>query len=137
MQYDQDILATIKEYNAQQLAGCADSYSDNDESAGFFELIRDNVLERTDDIDADDWKRLMVEDYDGSAHEIADQAPNVYTSRLWNQFLGTRAYQEDPSELGAQADDMEKAAGVCLYMIAERLVHALADEIQEGITDNE
>ena len=47
-------------------------------------------------------------------------------------FVDLGAYHEDPSELGADTSDMEEAAKTCLYLIADRLIVALLDEMEEG-----
>ena len=137
--YDPAILQEIKEYTPHRLANLADSYSENDEAGDFLSGIRDAVLEKIDHItDPDDWDRLMVDDYSGDAHEVADGAPSAHhTWTLWQEFLGTQAWQEDPSELGASGDDMTQAAATCLFIIAGRLVYALAQEIQDSITDDD
>lgn len=135
--YDPEVIEQIKSYNAWQLADRAGSFASNGEALGFFTSIRDNVLEAVDYVEAEDWNREMVEDYSGKASEIADGAPSIWTATKWDQFAGTRAYQEDPTELGFDGSDMEQGAGICLYMIAQRLVTALALEIQDSITDSD
>lgn len=137
LKYDQDTIAEIRGYNGHQLANIADSYADNDEAKSFFWSIRDSVLEAAHYFAAEDWNRQMVEDYSGDAAEIADNAPSVYTWAKWQQFVGTSAFREDPTELGFNGSDMGEGAGICLYIIAQRLVYALAQEIQESITDDD
>jgi hypothetical protein len=56
----------------------------------------------------------------------------IYTHERWQVFVDLQAYQEDVSEYG-DADDLTNAAGVALYMIAERLVHALATELSDAL----
>lgn len=63
--------------------------------------------------------------------EIADAAPDVYTHTRWQEFADLGAWQEDPTEIGSDGSDMTAAAGVCLYMIAERLAWALLGELAE------
>ena len=65
------------------------------------------------------------------AHGVADDAPSIYTHQRWQEFVDLAAYLEDPSEYGIDLTDSERYAGVCLYMIAERLVRALVDEAEE------
>ena len=127
------------------LAGHADCGApDSDTSAGaeFLYSVRDAVIEAVEQMDPDDWNddlAAMVEDLnDDRVHEIADAAPDVYTHTRWAEFVDLAAWQEDPTELGADASDMEATAGVCLYLIAERLARViLADlaEQNEQITD--
>jgi hypothetical protein len=71
------------------------------------------------------------------AAEIANNAPDVYTHTLWLEFIDLCAYREDPSDLGVDASDMEKAARVCLYLIAERLANVLFDEYNEDGPDDD
>lgn len=61
-------------------------------------------------------------------HQVADDAVPIYTRDIWSTFMDLAAYREDPSELGYDCADMERAAGVCLYMIADRLAAALVEE---------
>ena len=63
--------------------------------------------------------------------EIAYSAVPTYTHERWQVFADLAAYEEDASELGADASDLTEAAGVALYMIAERLCHTLHREAEE------
>jgi len=134
------VLARIKSYTAHQLSGDADCASpDSPTSAGahFLTNVRDNVVERVEGFDADDLEALRSEvgTVQDVVSEIADEAPNVYTYTLWCQFVDLAAYNEDPTELGADGSDMEQSARVCLYMIAERLAQALFTEIHEALRE--
>jgi hypothetical protein len=71
------------------------------------------------------------------AHEVADAAPSVYTFTRWQEFVDLAAWQEDVSEMTDGSDDMTTAAGICLYLIAERLFRALVDEDRETIDDED
>jgi hypothetical protein len=134
--YDPVALETIQAYSPYELANIAGSHADNDVAKEFFVHVRDAVLDRTDEISADNWGPLMVEDYDGSAHEIADRAPSIYTYRLWQQFVGVRGWEENLDEYGVDLlNDMGKAAAVSLYIIAGRLVSVLAAAIGETIDE--
>jgi len=90
--------------------------------ADFLRRVETDVAERVADGSFDE---------DDSPAEIADGAVPIYTHDLWTTFVDLGAYNEDPSELGAEADDLTRAAGVCLYLIADRLARALADEIED------
>ena len=70
------------------------------------------------------------------AHEIADGAPSVYTWERWQEFVDLAAWREDPDDLGA-GDDMTERAGVCLYIIAERLAKALVQYAVETADEDE
>src|SRR4051812_11998356 len=134
------VITRIKSYTAHQLSGDADCASpDSPTSAGahFLTNVRDNVVERVEGFDADDLEALRSEvgTVQDVVSEIADEAPNVYTYTLWCQFVDLAAYNEDPTELGADGSDMEQSARVCLYMIAERLAQALFTEIHEALRE--
>ena len=119
------------EHNAYVLARMADCASpDTLESPGAVFLLRvaDDVAEALDDEDTD---------RDDAPHEIADAAVPIYTYDVWRTFVDLAAYQEDPTELGADGSDMEQAAKVCLYMIADRLARALFEEHDEQEPDDE
>lgn len=122
--------------NAYQLANranCACPDALDSPGAKFLESVQDGVREAIDDApDAQDAADL---DYNGRLHEIADAAPDVYTYTRWQEFVDLAAWQEDLDEIGGTPDDMTDAAGVCLYLIAARLAHALADEILIDMRD--
>lgn len=140
MEYNADNLAEIKAMGSARLAGLIDcAYPDNDEAKAFLTDIRDSVLEQTDYVAAEDWERELVEDYSGSAHEIADNAPNVYTWRMWQQFVGLSGWQwdDDAADYGSEDTDMNRAASLRLYIIAKRLVRAIAEDIAGNLVDTD
>ncbi len=130
---DERFTATVdgQEFTLWELANLADCGSpDSLTSAGarFLFNVADATAEqvavyRAEGTLEDDY------DYSGELHEIADNAPDVYTHTLWSEFVDLAAYNEDASELGADASDMEKCARICLYMIADRLTRALVDAV--------
>lgn len=67
------------------------------------------------------------------ASEIADNAPNVYTWTLWQQFTDLAAWQEDIEEFGP-TEDLTYVARMALYQIALRLADAL---LAEAVDDDE
>lgn len=96
-----------------------------------YELVDDSYLETA--CDSGDAGEL---DYDGALHEIADGAPDIYTAAKWREFADLRGYDEDPSDLGFEGSDMGEGASICLFIIADRLVRALAESIvEEGATE--
>jgi hypothetical protein len=115
------------------LASLADCYSpDSIESPGarFLAGVAESVAEYLtagEGPNAD-----AVASLDDAAHEIADSAVPIYTHDRWATFTDLGAYNEDVTEYGAM-DDLTNAAGVALYMIAERLVRALAEELAEAL----
>jgi hypothetical protein len=123
----------INEYTANVLAvmaGCA--APDNSETAGakFLASVRDGAVEA--------WPRTEAgggdEDRSDVAHEIADDAPDMYTHTRWLEFVDLCAYNEEP-ETDAWPANLTDAAAVALYQIADRLVHALFDELDLDADD--
>ena len=113
-----------------RLAECADPDSDTSPGADFLNNVETDTLERIIDNDGE-WD-------DDMAHEIADGAVPVYTYTRWQTFTDLAAWDEDPSEMGACDDgDMTQMAAVCLYMIAERLARAIADEYEPADEDDD
>lgn len=64
-------------------------------------------------------------------HEIADNAPDVYTHRRWLEFVDLCAYQEDVTDYVKDETSMTDRAAVALYMIAERLLEQLVNAYEE------
>ena len=127
--FDAD-LDEIKELTVWQLSRMADA-ADPDalDSAGgkFLVHVRDAYVEHVE-YKGEDFD--PSEDIGDTAHEIADDAPDVYTSTRWAEFVDLAAYHEDISELMPEAgNDLTTAAGVALYIIAQRLVYALHTEL--------
>lgn len=123
-------LDEIKELNAYHLSGMADCASpDSLTSAGalMLESIRNSIVENIEG----GYITLDNLNDSGQLHEIADNAPSVYTHPKWLQFVDLGAYTEEP-ESGEWPRDLDKAASVALYQIADRLAHLLAQEWQHG-----
>ena len=116
-----------------RLADCSDPDSLTSAGADFLRTVETSAVEAfnyaNDDDRADDC-------WIGTSHDVADSCVPIYTHTIWTTFADLAAWQEDPTELGADASDMEHAAKVCLYMIGERLAAAilsdLADTSEEG-----
>ena len=68
--------------------------------------------------------RVHYDDAEAAIHELADGAVPVYTADLWRTFVGVAAWTEDISDFGP-ITDIQQAARVALYQIAERLLQAL------------
>lgn len=110
--------------------GYPDRPSPDSESEGVSFLLRvqNAVVEaldydHTDDETVEDTVDRMRDR--GDLHELADGAVPVYTHRKWATFVDLQAYREDATDLGFDGSDMEQGAGICLYMIAERLAEGL------------
>ncbi len=107
-------------YSLANLADCAGPDSDSSPGSQFLSGVVDDIRERVTDGTFDE----------DSASEIADSAVPIYTRDVWSTFVDLAAYNEDPSELvDTSRVDMEQSAKLCLYMIAERLVYTIAEEL--------
>ena len=132
------ILDSIKSYNPFTLAHMAECGSPDDAGsagAGFLTRVRDALVESVEDkwTNGTPLADAVEAVRDGeAAHRIADEAPDIHTHARWRQFIDLTAYNEDISEYGEPSDDMTENAGVALYIIANRLVHVLLDEIEEN-----
>ena len=68
--------------------------------------------------------------YDEDTHsQIVNDAPDIYTHRMWVEFVDLCAYREDVSEYGVT--DSDAMARLSLCAIAERLVTALETFVEE------
>ena len=108
-----------------RLADCMDP--DTAESAGatFLISVLDAVLDAVEHgASADD----LMEDV---GHEIADAAPSIYTAERFREFTDLGAWQEDVDQFGS-ISDLASSAGIALYLIARRLVEALAAEMEQS-----
>lgn len=112
--------------NAYVLAGyaeCGTPERPDSPGAQFLLAVQDDAREAWNEATNDD--RLDLTD---EAHMVADDAVPIYTHDVWATFVDLAAYQEDPTEHGTDGSDMEQAAKMCLYMIAERLAITLWDD---------
>lgn len=135
-------LDRIRGLNRAQLAyeaGCGEP-SHESEGARLLSSVRDGLVYLIEsELDSDDYLERACDsgdagelDYGGALHEIADGAPSVYTWTTWQEFTDLQAWQEDPTDLGFEGENMEKGANICLYMIADRLVRTLAESVVEA-----
>lgn len=111
-----------------RMADCFDPDSLLSPGATFLREVWDAATSERDQYDDDD---------SDAAHAIADGAVPIYTHAVWSTFVDLGAYREDPTELGFDGSDMEQAAKVCLYMIAERLAVAAMEQASETDDDDE
>lgn len=137
-----DELAELSPPRLAALAGCA--CPDRDEEAGrsflvgvadaVAVLLGDELRALDADADADDILATVTAWREGDAPlEIADGAPSVYTFTMWKQFVELAAWQTDVSDFGDMGDDLSRAAGWALYMIARDLVDALVERVAEAV----
>jgi len=140
MKYDAGTLADIHGEPVWTLASRVDCRVDTDAAQAFLASVRDAIVGLTDEISADDWEREVVEDYSGSRHEIADNAPDVYTWTLWQEFIGTAAYTWDDDARDLECENagtsMEDRARLRLYLIADALAVSIANDILESLSDD-
>lgn len=121
-------------YNAYELANMADVAGPDGPSSPGAEWL-ENVASVANDILVD---HDRADDYPDDITEAADQTVPTYTHERWQVFVDLAAYNEDVTELGP-VDDLTTAAGVALYMIAERLIRAIIEDQadQAESTDDE
>jgi hypothetical protein len=121
------------ERTAHELAGMADTASpDTPTSAGaeYLRRVESGAIEHWDELDED---QRGDEDYrSDEVHELADGLVPIYTHAIWSTFVDLAAYQEDVTDYCGPEDEMERRAMIALYMIAERLVRAVWDEMAEA-----
>jgi|SRR6516225_10905127 hypothetical protein len=112
-------MTTQTEHSAYELARLAEVASPDSPTSPGAEWLN-SVARWAEDVENDD-----------DITEAADSVVPVYTHERWRVFVDLAAYNEDPTDLGADASDMTQAAGVALFLIAERLIQALLQEREE------
>ena len=123
-----NMIEDIEKLNAYELADMADCATpDSNRSPGamFLTSVRDNFIEALKNGEA-------TED---NLHEIADNAPDVYTHPRWAEFVDLAAYNEEIEGYVSGSSTMTDRAGVALYLIAERLLTALVRETETEEND--
>ena len=135
-----DKVTEIKTYGANTLQSMADCMSpDSLESVGaqFLTRVRDDVLERVEDIDPEDFAR----ETDDMTWEVADSAVPVYTYTKWQTFVDLGAWQEDVSDMmgdrGETMGELDHVGSLALYIIAERLAQAIRIELMDAIDEDD
>ncbi len=135
-------------YDLAVLADCGVPDHSTSPGAAFLLVVARDTLDMIDqNILEDDDNHLTVAEavrnlaYGDDVHGIADMAPSVYTHRRWQEFVDLQAYDEDAGDYCPGTDDLTATAGVCLYVIADRLVRAIiervADEVERDDIDDE
>jgi hypothetical protein len=125
-------LSEIKNGTVEALSYLADCYVDGDAARDFLTGIRDAFVEGYEWAVENDQAGLFIEDYAGELTEIAEASVPVYNHDLFKVMVETRAWAEDISEYG-EVGDLLQATRVAVYMVADRLVHALANELREDV----
>ena len=130
-------LSELTAYTLARVADCADPDTPTSAGAAMLGSVADMVAElltfTADDLadvptDAEGIEWIDHLNFDGSLSNVADCAPDVYTAQKWREFTDLAAWNEDVTEFGP-VEDMDKAASVALYMIAERLATGLVARV--------
>ena len=137
-------LAEIREWSAywlscSDMADCGSPDSKESPGAVFLTSVRDQTCDLIDEtvtefFAVDDFDNL---DDDGSLHQIADSAPDIYTYQRWTEFADLAAWQEEPGEEYGdevyEGRDMTEMAGLHLFMIADRLARNIVQAVKEAV----
>lgn len=123
-----DEMRDASAYMLAEMASCESPDSHGSPGAKFLDSIRDEVIRAIED------RRITLDDFDdhGQSHSIADDAPSIYTHERWRQFIDLGAYNEEPEYDDAWPTDLNQAAAVALYQIADRLTRELCQAWREG-----
>lgn len=130
-----DELRNAHPYGLARRAGCVCPDAADSPGGDWLDTVRRVALERADELQGeDDWEGSRLSDV---AWEAADSVVPIYTHTRWTVFADLCAWQEDVSELGYDgSSDMTQLAGVALYMIAERLVSSILQELAEAAAED-
>lgn len=123
-----DDMKDASAYILADMAQCETPDAHGSPGAKFLISVRDEVVRAIED------RRITLDDFDdhGQSHSIADDAPSIYTHERWRQFVDLGAYQEEPEFDDAWPKDLNQAAAVALYQIADRLTRELCQAWREG-----
>lgn len=131
MSPDEIRVLTAYQLSDRYAADCLTPDSLTSEGAEFLAGVRDAVLEQWD-------YGVLAKNKEDVASEIANEAPDIHTYTKWQQFVDLGAWQEEaPDEWPSNLD---QAASVALYMIAQRLASVLLDSLfawQEAVEAEE
>lgn len=123
------VIAKIRdEWNAFHLAdraGCGEPETTASPGAQFLLSVRDAFLEgRQRWLDGGEEQNDVVS-------ELADSAIPAGIHERWWTFTDLRGWEQNTADLGDDFADLTQTAAIALYMIAESLMNALEDEINE------
>ena len=120
------------------MAGCSSPDNATSPGATFLERVQSATVEAVRwSVEHDEGATLDGYRDAGTDTEIADGAVPIYAHALWSTFVDLAAYSEDLGDVGGSSGDMEQDARVALYMIAERLVHAILEDISADDDDDD
>lgn len=123
-----DEMKDTSAYILADMAQCESPDAHGSPGAKFLNSVRDEVLRAINE------GRIALDDFDhsGQLHAIADDAPSIWTHERWQQFVDLGAYNEEPECDDAWPTDLNQAAAIALYQIADRLTRALCEAWREG-----
>ena len=103
------------------------------EGAEYLDTIRTVIIEAVEYATGDITGEIARED------NYADYALPVYTDDVFNTFISLRAWQEDVDDFLVDHAEtgIEGMAKIALWSIGNRLVHVLADTIDEIVENYE
>lgn len=126
-----DVLRDLNVFHLSDRADCASPENLGSAGAHFLDAVRNDAVDLLESLDADGVQSFVLYGTDGDLSddisERADSAVPIYTHQLWATFVDLAAYNEDATELGADASDLDQCARTCLYLIADRLLRTLID----------
>lgn len=126
----------IEELEPFQLAGIAycGTPADDSEGAKALSAVRDQVIEFSREVDAEDWDRELVRNSNGKLTECANAGMGSGNTRIkWQMFADLAAYQEDLAEYHKEwKSSMDADADMALGQIFERLALSLAQMIERA-----
>ena len=106
-------------YVLARMADCASPDREDSPGAHYLEMVAYSVVEAVENDD----------NRDDIPFQAADECVPIYTYDVWRTFVDLAAWQENPTDYGADGSDMEQAAKVCLYIIGERLAAAMLEDM--------
>lgn len=124
----QDI-ENLSVYELARIADCLDPDNFTSPGAKFLGDVRDNLVIALKDANGEELEEDVI-------MEICDSAPDIYTHQKWQEFVDLGAYQlamgsgdVDLQDYMGASFDMDGMASVALYIIAERLINNLINEM--------
>src|SRR5436190_19201503 len=115
-----EALEEVGNLNTEQLADLAESLMPEEaEGEDFLNKVKEAVVRQYENFNG------QIEDEAGFTFDIANSAPSDFVKQRWREFVDLGAYNEEPEVTDNWPRNLNEAAGVALYQVAERLVYAL------------
>ena len=112
---------TYTVWQLARMASCADPDHQDSPGAHWLTTVADSAKEVTNE---------------DEVSETADSVVPIYTVERWRVFVDLGAWEEDVTELGADASDLTQCAAIALYQIAERLLTAVVEARDDAEDDD-